>query len=134
MVDLPLTGDTPLIRTDFSDDSAWEGLVDASRQPSADGCLANLQIVEGKQFEGVLPEMLGKASSDSEHAVLFIADTTTMTHQDRPILCVNVFDPQQTFRVVPSELWGVENNLTLANMDFDEFSYAAGSEGIFRGF
>jgi hypothetical protein len=38
------------------------------------------------------------------------------------------------FRVIPSELWGPENNLSIANLDFDEFANNAGSDGIFRGF
>jgi hypothetical protein len=31
-------------------------------------------------------------------------------------------------------MWGVENNLSIANMDFEEFADAVGPDGIFRGF
>jgi hypothetical protein len=31
-------------------------------------------------------------------------------------------------------MWSVENNLSLANMDFDEFADAVDAAGIFRGF
>jgi hypothetical protein len=31
-------------------------------------------------------------------------------------------------------LWGIENNLSIANMDFEEFGNAVGKDGIFRGF
>jgi hypothetical protein len=70
----------------------------------------------------------------TNHAVLFVADKVTMTHPERPIICVDVSEPERMFRVIPSELWGPENNLSLANMDFDEFADNTGSDGIFRGF
>jgi hypothetical protein len=31
-------------------------------------------------------------------------------------------------------MWGVENNLTIANMDFDDFAGAVQADGVFRGF
>ncbi|MGH8024190.1 MAG: DUF6924 domain-containing protein [Limisphaerales bacterium] len=31
-------------------------------------------------------------------------------------------------------MWAVENNLSVANMGFDEFMDAAGKNGVFRGF
>ena len=49
-------------------------------------------------------------------------------------MCLDASAPEQTFRVIPSELWSVENNLSLANMDFEEFAGAAGAEGVFLGF
>ena len=42
--------------------------------------------------------------------------------------------PGRSFRVVLPEVWGVENNLRLANMDFEDFLRAVGSDGVFRGF
>jgi hypothetical protein len=38
------------------------------------------------------------------------------------------------FRCIPSELWGVDNNLNISNMDWEDFSGAAGEDGVFRGF
>jgi hypothetical protein len=38
------------------------------------------------------------------------------------------------FRCIPSELWAVENNLNISNMDWEDFSGAAGDDGAFRGF
>jgi hypothetical protein len=43
-------------------------------------------------------------------------------------------EPGRGFRVVPAELWGVENNLSIANMDFAEFAHHADPDGVFRGF
>jgi hypothetical protein len=47
---------------------------------------------------------------------------------------VDLFDePGRTFRVIPSEMWGIENNLSTSNMGFDEFAVLADKDGIFRG-
>jgi len=123
---------TPLIRTDFSDDAAWEGLLKAANTPSPDGFLANLNVINERRFDGA--EQIEKFALATVDAVLFVADQMTITHADRPILCIDAFAPDRLFRVVPSELWSVENNLSLANMDFEEFANAAGPDGIFRGF
>jgi Domain of unknown function (DUF6924) len=31
-------------------------------------------------------------------------------------------------------MWSVENNLSIANMDFEDFADATDDDGIFRGF
>ncbi|MFD7408547.1 DUF6924 domain-containing protein [Streptomyces sp. NPDC059866] len=36
--------------------------------------------------------------------------------------------------MVASKLWSVENNVSLANMDWEEFVDAAEADGVFRGF
>jgi hypothetical protein len=43
-------------------------------------------------------------------------------------------EPGRTFRVIPSEMWSVENNLSVANMDFYEFADNVDLDGVFRGF
>jgi hypothetical protein len=83
----------------------------------------------------------------SEVGFAFLVDTQTLTHPDRPILVVNLYDwvegledqgkgPQYgaTFRVIPSQMWSVQNNLSLANMDWEEFADNVDGDGIFRGF
>jgi hypothetical protein len=60
---------------------------------------------------------------------------TARSHPDLPILVVDLYDdPGRTFRVIPSEMWGVENKLSIANMGFEEFADAVDGDGIFRGF
>jgi hypothetical protein len=59
----------------------------------------------------------------------------SLTHPEHPILVVDLFDePGRTFRVVPSEMWSVENNLSIANMGFEDFVGAVDRDGVFRGF
>jgi hypothetical protein len=38
------------------------------------------------------------------------------------------------FRAIPSMIQGIENNLSIANMDFEEFANAVDESGVFRGF
>ncbi|WP_435828452.1 DUF6924 domain-containing protein, partial [Nocardia testacea] len=40
----------------------------------------------------------------------------------------------RTVRILPSQMWGIENNLSIANMDFQDFADAADPDGVFRGF
>jgi hypothetical protein len=54
----------------------------------------------------------------SRASVLFIADGTTLTSPDHPILVVDLgISGKSPFRCVAPELWGVENNLNISNMD-----------------
>lgn len=41
---------------------------------------------------------------------------------------------EPAFRVIPSQLWSVENNLNISNMDWRDFFQATGAGGVFRGF
>jgi len=126
----------PFIRTDFSDEKAWRELLAAVRVESEDGFLANISVVDYPLFDGIAADDLAQSVEKREphHAVMFIADQLTLTHADRPILCIPPSQPQKAFRVIPSQLWGVENNLTLANMDWEDFSGCVDADGIFRGF
>jgi hypothetical protein len=58
-----------------------------------------------------------------------------MSAAEHHLLVLDPFNPTgETFRVIPSEAWGVENNLSLANMDYIEFVDSSDSDGVFRGF
>jgi hypothetical protein len=128
------TGDTPLIRTDFSDEHAWQALVRAAGAPNPDGLRAYFTIVEARGFEGATPQELAALASGARHGCLIVADAVAIAHDDHPLLCVELPAGQRSFRVIPAELWGVENNLSLANMDFEDFAEAVDEDGVFRGF
>jgi hypothetical protein len=36
--------------------------------------------------------------------------------------------------MVATEFWGIENNLSIANMFFSEFADSVDDDGVFRGF
>ena len=126
---------TPLVRTDFTDDHAWERVVKAVSKPSPEGFLAKLNVVNDSRYDHVdLDKLLMEAEANGDPVLLIIADGRTMVEDEMPLLCVDPIRPSGQFRCIPSELWGVENNVSLANMDFSEFASAVDPDGIFRGF
>lgn len=47
---------------------------------------------------------------------------------------MDLLENRASFRCVPDELWGVENNLNIANMNWEEFADKADEDGVFHGF
>jgi hypothetical protein len=132
---LPKTKDSLVLRTDFSDDAAWDSICAAIREPVGE-FRAYVDCLSDPAYDGLTVEQLTKlAPKGGGHSFVFIVDRIALTHPERPILVVDLSDdPWNTFRVIPSEMWGVQNNLWLANMDFCEFAGSADQDGIFRGF
>jgi hypothetical protein len=130
---LPATEDSLVLRTDFSTDSGWESVCEAISAPVGE-FQAQLSCVSDPAFDGFTMEsLLGLKHGD--HGYVFIVDHVTLTDPDMPVLVVDLEDePGRSFRVVPSQMWSVENNLSLANMDFSEFAERVDENGVFRGF
>jgi hypothetical protein len=131
MTHLPKTENTPLVRTDFSNAEAWTALKEIVTTPNADGFQAYVDIIDDPAFDGATFDV--PASRPDNHALLIIADRATLTDADHPFLCIHNASGEQVC-VIARELWSIENNLSIANMDFDEFVKAAGTDGVFRGF
>lgn len=125
---------TPLVRTDFSSDHLWQRLVAAIATPSPDGFIAYLHLIENRMFDGADPHALcHDLRSAADVALLIVADRLTMTSDEMPLLCLSIFEQEASLRVVPSELWAIENNISIANADFDDFVRSADADGIYRG-
>jgi Domain of unknown function (DUF6924) len=133
---LPKTENSLMLRTDFADDAAWAALCEAVQEPSEEGFKAIVDCVNDPAYEGLTVEQLvALAPKDGERSFAFLADRTTFTNPERPVLVVDLDDePGRTFRVIPREMWGVENNLSIANMDYSEFADSVDPDGVFRGF
>lgn len=58
---IPASDGTPLIRTDFSNDEAWQRVIGAASKASPDGFRANLQIIDDHWFAGADPAALARA-------------------------------------------------------------------------
>lgn len=132
-----------LVRTWFGDDSAWALLLQEAETPSDEGFLAGFVPVDDPAFEGLTVEALRANQRDGSNAtVSFLADETTLRNAEHPILAVwvspHLVDDDQRdltpFRVVPGWLWSVENNISLWNMDWEDFRRELGEDGVFRGF
>jgi len=133
---LPKTDSSLLLRTDFSNDRAWAALCDSVREPSKEGFQATLDCISDPAYDGLMVEQLvALALNGNAPRFIFIADQTTFTNSEQPVLVVDLCNELgRTFRVIPSEMWGVENNLSLSNMDFFEFADDVDADGVFRGF
>ena len=135
MKKLPSTDSSLLLRTDFTNDLAWNSLCDAIRKPNESGFLAYFDCVSDSSYDGLTVERLTNIVDNEEHSFICVADRITLTDLEQPILVIDCYDqPGRTFRVIPSEVWGVENNLSIANMDFEDFADNCDPDDIFRGF
>src|SRR5262249_21940913 len=97
---------------------------------------AYVEFLSDPDCDGLSPEQLRSLIPErSGHTFLFVVDRDSLAHPEHPILVVDLYDePGRTFRVVPSEMWSVENNLSTANMGFEEFADEVDQGGVFRGF
>ena len=130
-----MTDSSPLVRTDFSSDEGWRDAVRQATAETEDGFRAELEPIDDRLLEGQSPGALAANERWKGRGALFVVDAHTIEDCESSILCVDLGGRSaRTFRAIPSALWGVENNLRLANMDFDEFLRAAADDGIFRGF
>jgi hypothetical protein len=126
---------TPLVRTDFTNDAAWARVVETASKPSPEGFVANLNVVDDSRYDNADPgKLVEHAETNSDLVLLIIADSRTMREDEMSLLCVDPIPPGGQFRCIPGQLWGVENNVSLANMDFSEFASAVDPDGVFRGF
>ena len=126
---------TPIIRTDFTDEATWKKIQRDIAATNGMGFSANVQFIDEKQYSGLTrQELLQRIPGLKSYGCIFVADTTAMSTMEHHLLVLDPSNPEgKTFRVIPSEAWGVENNLSLANMDYSEFTDAADSDGVFRG-
>jgi hypothetical protein len=125
-----------VVRTDFTDEHAWQRIVEEAQKQNEDGFQAFVIPISDATFDQADWRAITNALPDERASVLFIVDSTTVTSPEHPILVVNLerdatSDP---IRCIPPELWGIENNLNLSNMDWHEFADAVDSDGVFRGF
>jgi hypothetical protein len=135
MKNIPETDNALVLRTDFSDEKAWDSICAEIRKPVGE-FQAYIDFVSDLSFNGIdAQRLLSLVSKNSKHLFVFIVDQIALSHPDHPILVMDLHrEPGRTFRVIPSEVWGIENNLWLANMEFAEFADSVDPDGIFRGF
>jgi hypothetical protein len=100
------------------------------------GVRAYAEPVSDAAFDGAGWETIRAAVpvNDEGASVLFIADGTTLTSAEHPILVVDLMeDGNEPFRCIPAELWSVDNNLNISNLDWEDFADAIDDDGVYRG-
>ena len=135
MKPLPASDTALVIRTSYADQAVWEALRGEIERPVGE-FRAYVTFVEDPAYDGLdKRELLALLDDGTYRSYVIVADRTTLEHAEHPLLILELGDrPGREFRAVPRELWGVENNLSLANMDFEEFLEALDADGVFRGF
>ena len=140
MVLLPSGTATLLVRTEFQHDEAWHQVVAAATGSGANAPESGVLPVDDPQFVGCTDEQLLRAATENHLAgstVLFVADTKTMKLPDRPVLVLNMESlpgVHESFRCLPVELRLVENDLTIGNLDWEDFADSAAEQGgVYQG-
>ena len=132
---IPTTENAQIIRTDFSDQMAWESLTATVLQPP-DPFIFNMEILDEPDRSGATVEQqLATLPEDYPHSFLVVADSVAMSQPDHPMLVIDLMEERgRQFRAVAAQVPSIENNLSIANMDFEEFADAVDEGGVFRGF
>lgn len=135
MKNIPESENALVIRTDFSDEKKWQSVKEHIVQPVGE-FQAVVEFVDDPEYDGLTPKnILTLVPEDFEHEYIFLVDNITIEGAENAVLCIDLYEnPGDSFRVIPTEMWSVENNLTLANMEFETFKDAADSDNVFRGF
>jgi hypothetical protein len=145
-----------VIRTDFSDDAKWaavQELIAAPQTYMGQEFYAYVQFVNDAKYSGVeCNDLVHSLPDDYPGFLCFVADETTLNNDEHPILVVdfapNSVEPEayqrtpkqtpvtdiKTFRAIPSTIQSIENNLSIANMDVEDFANSVDDDGVFRGF
>lgn len=137
MKTIPNTENALVLRTDFSDQAAWVEICGELRKPVGTlHFLAYLDYLNDMEFAGIAKkQLLDLLPPGYNHSFIIVADEKAMTHPEHPLLIIDLSKKSaREFRAIPSQIQAIQNNLSIANMDFKEFLDVADQDGIFRGF
>ncbi|MCO5969271.1 DUF6924 domain-containing protein [Actinoallomurus soli] len=132
-------GMSPLVvRTDFTDDDAWDRVVEQLRTPWMDDDPVTPYLIGDPRYadastERVLKGVRAALPGPSRPGAIFIADSTTMRGTGHPLLAVSTewdgepFEEDEEefvtqFRLLPNAAVEISTNLGLGNMDFEDFA------------
>ncbi|GHF33868.1 hypothetical protein FHX82_005337 [Amycolatopsis bartoniae] len=129
---------TPVVRTDFSDDHAWETArrdLTTPREYWDDEVVLDATVVALPEFAGWTGEELATLLSHTGHGRLLVVDAITLASPEHPVLVVEI-DPERdrprSFRATPRAVLDVEIQLSTANMDWEDFSRSADPDDVLR--
>ena len=131
---IPSSENAFLIRTDFSDESAWKKLKTAVSEPG-DLFIFNMEVVDDRANSGATVEQLmDLLPEDYPHSFIVVADGAAFSQPDYPLIVVDLDEERgRQFRAVAEQVASIDNNLSIANMGFEEFADAVDGDGVFRG-
>ncbi|WP_406502351.1 DUF6924 domain-containing protein [Streptomyces sp. NBC_01602] len=143
-----------IIRTDYNDEVAWQAVATGLTQPWGENSEleAHVHLIDDPAWADATPdEVLTAVRRDENLSVVFVADLVTMHSADCALRACDVwaededFDPMyyqelidspppREFRTAPAAVHDVHANLSIANVDFEEFAEGASAdpEGVLR--
>jgi hypothetical protein len=143
-----------VIRIDFSDENQWQkvrALIAAAQKDRGIEFFAHVKFVsrENDRNKDVRDVVVSLPDNYAFH-FCFVVDRECIANQDNRVLVVGFYPSDlqsygrppretpakeiKTFSALPSQIQRIENNLSIANMDFEEFASSADKDGVFRGF
>lgn len=108
---------TPLIRTGFSSNSKWLDLKENISVENEHGFKAYVKPISEVRFSNISTSELLKAFNDQ--ILILVADKHAL--DTGQVLCIYNDRQSLELRAHTRDLWMVENNVSTANMDFEEF-------------
>jgi hypothetical protein len=134
MKDLPDSADRLVVRTDFSDEAAWARTRDEI-EAGDEWSDAHMTFVSDSDFDGLSIDALTALGRRAHQGYMFVVDRVTLAYLEHPVLLLDLGDePESSFRVVPRMVASIDDNLSIANMNWSDFAENAGTDGVFRGF
>jgi hypothetical protein len=137
MKPIPNTENPLVLRTDFSNQTAWEVVRSKILKPvGVFRFRAYVEFLDDPTYDGIdKDQLLTLLPKDYNHSFIIVVDRTAITEPDYPLLVVELFEGSENeFRTIPSGVQAIQNNLSIGNMDFEEFAQAVDEKGVFRGF
>ncbi len=133
-MNIPASENALLIRTDFSDPTAWQQLIAAVSEPG-DPFIFNMEIVDDNANNSASVEQLMSAlPEDYPHTFMVVADKIAISQPDYPLLVADLLEQRGSqFRAVAACVASIDNNLSIGNMGFEEFAGLIDETGVFRG-
>lgn len=143
-----------VIRTDYSDGSAWQAVLTELMQPSGEAGQfeAQVEIIDDPVWAEATPgDVITEVRRDETLGVVFLADLVTMRSADHALLACDVWaededldsmyyqelvydPPAREFRAAPRAIHGIHANVTLGNLGVDELAEIADGDpgGVLR--
>jgi hypothetical protein len=143
---LPDTNLGLVIRTDFTDQAAWEAvqarITDGHAAEHNAIAVADQQLlpIDDKANAGLTPEQasnLVEEANDVMRSVVFLADSTTMSTADQTLLAVtspdeDLPDSPWTFRLRPESAVRINLTLSSGGLSFSEYLEDVDDNGVYR--
>lgn len=126
------------VRTAYGDDDAWQktwdALVAPYPEPDMDWDGANLIPVESAELAALGLDAVAALPREGYHSAIVVIDDQSLRDHTAVVMSTSETDELRMLRTTPEQLQGILVNLSLGNMDLEEFLDYVGEDGVFRGF